>query len=254
MSRRVVLLLISILYIAIIFVIGQNINLLKNKLRRDKEALGYKEYIEYVAWENMMLIENPDCKDPKILIDVSEKTLYILDGNKLINKYPVATGKSSTPTPLGSWRVVGKARWGGGFGTRWMGLNIPWGEYGIHGTSSPYSIGTSASGGCIRMYNRDVEDLYKYVKEGTPVAIINGLFGPFGYGFQTISPGNIGADVMEVQSRLRAYGYYDVDHLDGWYGPNMERALYEFQKDHNLPKDPHIGPETFKALGIVIMD
>lgn len=116
MSRRAVLLLISILYIMIIFVLGQNINLLKNKFRREKEVPGYKEYIEYVAWENMMLIENPDCKDPKILIDVSEKTLYILDGNKLINKYPVATGKSSTPTPLGSWKVVNKARWGGVLG------------------------------------------------------------------------------------------------------------------------------------------
>ena len=104
------------------------------------------------------------------------------------------------------------------------------------------------------MNNRDVEDLYKHVKHGTPVAIINGIFGPFGYGLRTLSPGNIGADVMEVQSRLRAYGYLDVDHLDGWYGPDTERALYEFQKDHNLAKDPNIGPETFKALGIVIMD
>ncbi len=254
MSRRVILLLISILYIMIIFVIGQNINLLKNKLRRDREVLGYKEYIEYIAWENMMLIENPDCKDPKILIDVSEKTLYILDGNRLINKYPVATGKLDTPTPIGSWRVVNKERWGGGFGTRWMGLNVPWGKYGIHGTSRPYSIGTSASGGCIRMYNKDVEDLYKYVKNGTPVAIINGMFGPFGDGVRTISPGNIGSDVLEIQSRLRAYGYYDVDLLDGWYGPNMEQALYKFQKDHNITKDPHIGPEMLRALGIVIME
>ena len=32
------------------------------------------------------------------------------------------------------------------------------------------------------------------------------------------------------------------------------KSLYEFQKDHGLDKDPHIGPKTFEALGIVIMD
>lgn len=254
MFKRGLLILISVLCVVIIFFIGQNISLLRHKLHIDEEVLGYSEYMEYIAWENKMLIENPDYKDVKIIIDVSENRLYLLNGNELINKYPVATGKSSTPSPLGTWKVVNKAKWGGGFGTRWMGLNVPWGKYGIHGTSSPGLIGAHVSGGCIRMRNEDVEDLYKYVKHGTPVAIISGIFGPFGYGLQTISPGNIGADVMEVQSRLRAYGYLDVDHLDGWYGPNMEQAVYKFQKDHNLAKSPHIGPETFEALGIVYMD
>lgn len=254
MFRKGILLSVSILCIMIIFFAGQNMGLLKNKLYRDEEVLGYSEYMEYMAWENMMLLENPDYKDSKILIDVSEKCLYLINGNELINKYAIATGKSKTPTPLGTWKIVSKSRWGGGFGTRWMGLDVPWGKYGIHGTNKPYSIGSNISGGCIRMNNRDVEDLYKHVKHGTPVAIINGMFGPFGYGLRTLSPGNIGADVMEVQSRLRAYGYLDVEHLDGWYGPDTERALYKFQKDHNLAKDPNIGPETFKALGIVIMD
>jgi len=104
------------------------------------------------------------------------------------------------------------------------------------------------------MNNKDVEDLYKYVKHNTPVTIINGIFGPFGYGLNTISPGDFGADVMEVQVRLRAYGYYDVEHLDGKYGPYMEQAVYNFQKDNNITKNPHIGYETYKALGIVIMD
>lgn len=106
---------------------GQNINIVKNKLNREKETLGYKEYMEYIAWENKMLIENPDYEDLKILIDISEKRLYLLDGNKLINKYPIASGKLDTPTPIGTWKIISKARWGGGFGTRWMGLNVPWG-------------------------------------------------------------------------------------------------------------------------------
>ncbi len=128
MLKRGILLLVSILCIVIILFVGQNIDLLKDKLHSsDEEVLGYSEYMEYIAWENMMLMENPDYKDIKILIDVSENRLYLLNGNELINKYPIASGKLSTPSPIGTWKVVNKGKWGGGFGTRWMGLNVTWG-------------------------------------------------------------------------------------------------------------------------------
>ncbi|SDL06389.1 Putative peptidoglycan binding domain-containing protein [Natronincola ferrireducens] len=104
------------------------------------------------------------------------------------------------------------------------------------------------------MNNRDVEDLYKYVKEGTPVAIVNGLHGPFGYGLKPIKPGDFGADVMEIQRRLRARGYYNFDYLDGKYGPMMEQAVYNFQKDHDIPKNPQIEWETYEALGVILME
>jgi lipoprotein-anchoring transpeptidase ErfK/SrfK len=45
------------------------------------------------------------------------------------------------------------------------------GEYAIHGTNSPKSIGGFVSYGCIRMYNKDVLDLYKRVSEGTRVVV-----------------------------------------------------------------------------------
>lgn len=218
----------------------------------DKYASEY--FSEYVGWENSMIKTNPDYEDLMILIEITEKKLYLLSGNQLLKSYAIASGKATTPSPLGSWKIVSKAKWGGGFGTRWMGLNVPWGQYGIHGTNKPSSIGYNASAGCIRMNNRDVEDLYKYVKHGTPVAIVNGLHGPFGYGLRTIKPGDIGSDVMEIQRRLRGLGYYDNDYLDGKYGPMMERALNSFQKDHNLPQDPHISWETYKALGIILME
>ncbi|ARE89474.1 L,D-transpeptidase family protein [Clostridium formicaceticum] len=226
--------------------------LLSFKALSDKYAGEY--YNEYIQWEARMIQENPDYDDLKILVDISEKTLYLLNGNELIKKYPIASGRPGNPSPLGSWKIINKARWGGGFGTRWMGLNVPWGKFGIHGTNKPNSIGYNASAGCIRMNNRDVEDLYKYVKHGTPVAIANGLHGPFGYGLQTIKPGDFGADVMEVQRRLRALGYYKTDYLDGKYGPMMEEAVYRFQRDNNLPKNPHIGWEMYNALGIILME
>lgn len=118
-----------IIFTVFLLFITQNIDTIKNKLSFDEEVLGYSEYIEYIAWENKMLIENPDYEDLKILIDISEKQLYLLNGNELINKYSIASGKLDTPSPIGTWKIISKAQWGGGFGTRWMGLNVPWGTF-----------------------------------------------------------------------------------------------------------------------------
>ncbi len=54
-------------------------------------------------------------------------------------------------------------------GTRWIGLsNSP---YGIHGTNAPETIGTYSTRGCIRMLNRDIEELFNVVPIGTSVVI-----------------------------------------------------------------------------------
>jgi len=229
-----------------------------SKLTFSKNSMLEGEYMsefrEYNKWEIEMIEDNPEYDDIKILVDISENKLYLLNGNEQIKNYTVASGKIDTPTPIGSWKVINKTNMGGGFGTRWMGINVPWGTFGIHGTNKPNSIGHNASAGCIRMRNKDVEDLYKYVKHGTPVAITRGFMGPFGYGMETIKPGDFGSDVLEVQRRLRARGYYDMEFLDGKYGPLMERALYEFQKDNGLPKSVLIDWQTYEALGVVIMD
>lgn len=46
------------------------------------------------------------------------------------------------------------------------------GQYAIHGTNNPGSIGRFVSHGCIRMYNSDVMDLYNRVSLGTPVVVL----------------------------------------------------------------------------------
>lgn len=62
-----------------------------------------------------------------LVIKVAERILEVYDNGQLIKKYRIAVGKSSTPTPIGEWVVVWKDyNWGSGFGTRWMGLNVPW--------------------------------------------------------------------------------------------------------------------------------
>jgi hypothetical protein len=66
-------------------------------------------------------------KDIRILIDIIDNKLYIVDGEVVIKTYPIASGKSSTPSPVGEWIIVSKNTWGEGFGGRWIGLNVPWG-------------------------------------------------------------------------------------------------------------------------------
>ena len=52
-------------------------------------------------------------------------------------------------------------------GIVWMGLSKP--HYGIHGTSSPETIGYASSHGCVRLTNWDAERLSKLVRSGMPV-------------------------------------------------------------------------------------
>lgn len=112
---------------------------------------------------------------PSIIIEVKKRRLHFRSNN--LNKtYPVAVGKPSTPTPLGNWRIVQKAmNPGGPFGARWMRLSAPQGGYGIHGTNNPKSIGRAVSHGCVRMYNKDVIEIYPLTPIGTPVTIVASL-------------------------------------------------------------------------------
>ena len=50
-------------------------------------------------------------------------------------------------------------------------MTLAGGEYAIHGTNNPGSIGGSVSYGCIRMFNADVLDLYGRVGLGTKVIV-----------------------------------------------------------------------------------
>lgn len=109
----------------------------------------------------------------RITINISERRLYLIQDNKIFKSYPVAIGKLASPTPKGTFQIVNVAvNPGGPFGVRWLGLNAPYGDYGIHGTNDPSSIGKAISNGCIRMHNKDILDLVKYVWVGTVVKIV----------------------------------------------------------------------------------
>lgn len=168
----------------------------------------------------------------RIVIDVDKRTLTVLVDDKPFKTFPCAVGKVSTKSPVGDWAVIQKGtHWGGGFGTRWLGLNVPWGIYGIHGTNKPGSIGTSASGGCIRMFNRDVEQLYPWVKVGTRVSIV----GPYPKikVTQPVTKGQTGHAVQQVQLSLRDAGF-SPGFTDGRFGNDTEKAVTEMQAYYGL--------------------
>ncbi|AVQ44785.1 L,D-transpeptidase [Clostridium botulinum] len=109
----------------------------------------------------------------RIVINTKAHTLTLFRDNNVYRTYKVAVGKPSTPTPKGTFKIINRAiNPGGPFGARWLGLNIPYGDYGIHGTNNPSSIGKSVSNGCIRMFNNQVIELSNLVPIGTTVTIV----------------------------------------------------------------------------------
>lgn len=151
--------------------------------------LGFQTYNKLAKLFDVPVSLKPTTPPPgkvSIFIDTFERKLTILSDGKPYKEYSVAVGKWHTPTPLGVWKITQKAVWGEGFGSRWMRISVPWGIYGIHGTNKPWSIGNYASAGCIRMYNRHVEEIYRWVSIGTPVVIVGGPYGPFTSGFRTL--------------------------------------------------------------------
>lgn len=188
-----------------------------------------------------------------LLIDTSNLTITLLEDGLPLKQYRIGIGKPATPTPVGQFTVTDKAAWAGGFGTRWMGLNVPWGKYGIHGTNKPWTVSQRKSGGCIRMLNRDIEELYPMVPVGTPVVITSGHFGTLGSFRPRIEPGAKGSYVLEVQKRLSKLGYEHAG-FDGVYGPGTERAIMQLQRDKGLPITGIVDMLTYEALGLFVFD
>jgi hypothetical protein len=127
-----------------------------------------------------------------ISIDRSTFRLRLFKRLRRVRTYGVAVGAAGYGTPGGLRRVQSKAwnpawhvpnsAWAGAL----AGQTIPPGDprnplrvvfmslggaIGIHGTSEPWSIGTRASHGCIRMRSGDVRNLANRVPIGTPVLI-----------------------------------------------------------------------------------
>lgn len=133
------------------------------------------------------VVTNPPSKNYWIAVNKTKRILTLYKGKDVIKKYPIAQGKDNSLTPEGkftvvrktvnpSWSYDGKHAKGGApdnpLGKRWIGISHGGGGlYGVHGNNAPYSIGTDASLGCIRMINADVEELFNTIPLNIPIWI-----------------------------------------------------------------------------------
>lgn len=188
--------------------------------------------------------------DKEIHINLWKRTLLLLDNGNVIKSYRIGVGTRDTPSPMGIFKIVDKRRnWFDGFGPRWMELSVGWGTFGIHGTNKPYSIGGFVSEGCIRMYDKQVEELYDLVNIGTKVTIDGPLTGHPDISYRIMVKGSRGALVKIVQHRLQAAGYYQGE-CNGLFNRLTEIALAEYQKDHGLRVTAQIHYEDMLHMGI----
>ena len=121
----------------------------------------------------------------KITIDLSARKLSVYRRGALIGTYGVAVGRPGLETPTGSFFVNQKLKPpspGGAFGVLALGISafqtklaasswIQGGPIAIHGTNEPWLIGKAVSHGCVRMHDKDVLEVSRYVPAGSPVII-----------------------------------------------------------------------------------
>jgi lipoprotein-anchoring transpeptidase ErfK/SrfK len=135
------------------------------------------------AAEAMAQDNNSSRTARRIVVSIPDRKLAVLEGERIVRIFETAVGAPKSPSPTGAYQIVnsiadptwytkGKVVPPGKcnpLGTRWLGLSRK--GYGIHGTNRPDSIGHNASHGCIRMRNREVEELFKMVAVGDRVEL-----------------------------------------------------------------------------------
>jgi lipoprotein-anchoring transpeptidase ErfK/SrfK len=119
----------------------------------------------------------------QIVVSLADRQLVLVENGRPLKVYAIAVGADASPSPEGDFKVINRLEnpgyykpgtviepgAGNPLGTRWIGLSQK--GYGIHGTNAPGSIGKAASHGCIRMHQRDLEELFKMVRVGDTVSI-----------------------------------------------------------------------------------
>jgi lipoprotein-anchoring transpeptidase ErfK/SrfK len=124
----------------------------------------------------------------RLVVRLSQRRVYLYQGDRLLAKYPIAIGKRGWETPTGSFQVLSKEKnpvfksfktgqliYPGPdnpLGVRWIGI---WTDgktqLGFHGTDQEELLGQAVSHGCIRMRNKDVTAMFDQVNLGTTVVV-----------------------------------------------------------------------------------
>jgi len=130
-----------------------------------------------------------------VVIKTSERRLYYVTSEGQAIRYPVGVGKGGMAW-AGTTSIDGKhikPAWQAPESIRKDYAKLPpvvpggsplnpmgaaaltlsgGGQYAIHGTNNPGSVGGFVSHGCFRMYNQDIMDLYERVSVGTEVVVL----------------------------------------------------------------------------------
>jgi hypothetical protein len=223
LKNKAVLTLVVSIFLFILYAIWNNILILDDFHPSNKYLYVISESIQDEFTESCIQKEGYH-----IYINLDELRLYLYKDGILVKTYLVSGGKPETPSPEGTWKIISKSAWGGSFGGSWMGLNVPWGKYGIHGTKYPWFIGKqNASHGCIRMYSESAKELYSIVPHGTTVTIVQK-----NRPFKVLKSGDVGSDVLKVQKALKKLGYFH-DWPSGKFEDNLKKSVIKFQKANN---------------------
>jgi lipoprotein-anchoring transpeptidase ErfK/SrfK len=122
--------------------------------------------------------------DFRIVVDLSGHRMSVLKGGQLIQREPIAVGKSATPTPGGLYYIKELIKTNdpdGPYGPYAFGLSGFSGALetfgkgdaviGIHGTNAPWLLGGDVSSGCVRVSNQAITSLARRLPLGVPVEI-----------------------------------------------------------------------------------
>lgn len=146
------------------------------------------------SWDEMLndlSVEPDQPKAGRVVVDKSDRTVRVLDGDgKLLAQFPATIGSEHDPLPIGTWKINGTSKlppfhynpdlfWdaeakdekatlkpgpNNPVGVVWIDLSKA--HYGIHGTPVPETISRTASHGCIRLTNWDAARLAQMVSPG----------------------------------------------------------------------------------------
>jgi lipoprotein-anchoring transpeptidase ErfK/SrfK len=129
----------------------------------------------------------------EIVLELGKRTISLIEGGKVLGKWPVAIGDPGTPTPTGRYSIRNKVvnpqyqstKSGknnptigpnGPLGDRWIGFHATArDQFGIHGTPPAWAWavhqGAAVTQGCVRMLGPHVRALFEQVDVGTPVVV-----------------------------------------------------------------------------------
>jgi len=200
-----------------------------------------------------------------IVINLAELRLYYYPNPQTVMTFPVGIGKVDEPTPLMKTKIIGKRKnptWTPTKATRKraeeMGITLPaiiqagpdnpLGNYAmrlgrpkflIHGTNDPTGVGLRSSGGCIRMFPKNVKLLFSYVKIGTPVSIVNDPFkvGYIGNKIYLESHVPLNHKRGYLPKTLKPMADAIIPYIKHWHVEiNWEQAMHAAQRQLGIPE------------------